>query len=59
MVGLDYVINLLDKNFAVGMAASKKNTQGLDTAVNKTNTDTRKLEGASKQGFGGMKAARM
>jgi len=54
MVGLDYVINLIDKNFTGGMAAAKKNTQGLDTAVNKTTSDTRKLEGASKQGFGGM-----
>lgn len=54
MVGLDYVINLLDKNFSGGMAAAKKHTQGLDDAVGKTNQNTRGLAKSSKQGFGGM-----
>ncbi|WP_373942648.1 hypothetical protein OEG92_05470 [Polaribacter sejongensis] len=52
MVGLDYVINLIDKSFSGGMKKAKESTKGLDTAVGKTNTGIGKLSGSSKQGFG-------
>jgi tape measure domain-containing protein len=52
MVGLDYVINLMDKSFSGGMKAAKKNTEGLDNAVGKTNKGIDGLAGSSKKGFG-------
>lgn len=52
MVGLDYVINLIDKSFSGGMKKAKKNTEGLDQAVGKTNKHIGGLKGTSKQGFG-------
>ena len=52
MVGLDYVINLIDKSFSGGMKKAKKNTEGLDQAVGKTNKGIGSLKGSSKQGFG-------
>lgn len=52
MTGLDYVINLIDKSFGSGMKAAKKNTEGLDDAVDKTNKNIGGLSGSSKKGFG-------
>ena len=52
MVGLDYVINLIDKSFSGGMKTAKKNTEGLDNAVGKTNKGIGRLSGSSKKGFG-------
>lgn len=54
MVGLDYVINLVNGNFMTGMKGALATTKGLDNAVGKTDKKTRGLAGASKQGFGGM-----
>jgi tape measure domain-containing protein len=54
MVGLDYVINLVQGNFMSGMKAAKSTTKGLDDAVGKVDTHTQGLAKSSKQGFGGM-----
>ena len=52
MVGLDYVINLIDNSFSGGMKKAKENTKGLDEAVGKTNKGISKLGNSSKKGFG-------
>lgn len=54
MVGLDYVINLVDKSFGSGIKKAKQNTKGLDDAVKKTDKDVRNLKHSGKAGFGGI-----
>jgi tape measure domain-containing protein len=41
--GLKYAMELIDKNFGVGIGKAKKYTDDLDKATNKTNADVKKL----------------
>ncbi|MDI5894386.1 tape measure protein [Flavobacterium algoritolerans] len=41
--GLQYAMSIIDKNFGVGIGKAKKETEGLDKATNKANTDVKKL----------------
>ena len=55
--GLKYAIELIDKNFGVGIKKAKEETKGLDKAVNTTNADIKKLGSEGKGQMGGLGSA--
>ncbi|MEO2080619.1 MAG: tape measure protein [Leeuwenhoekiella sp.] len=54
MNGLQYALELLDRNFGVGIRKAKASTAGLDQAVNKTNSDIAKVRVTGERSFGGL-----
>ena len=55
--GLKYAIELIDKNFGVGIKKSKEETKDLDKAVNTTNADIKKLGSDGKGQMSGLGSA--
>lgn len=55
--GLKYAIELIDKNFGVGIKKAKEETKDLDKAVNTTNADIKKLGSEGKGQMGGLGSA--
>jgi tape measure domain-containing protein len=52
--GLQYAMSLIDKNFGVGIGKAKKETEGLDKATNKANTNVKKLGDDGKKSMAGL-----
>lgn len=54
MKGLQYALELIDRNFGVGIRKAKAGTKGLDGAVNKTNRNIAKVKVTGERSFGGL-----
>ncbi|WP_434575512.1 tape measure protein [Riemerella anatipestifer] len=54
MRGLQYVLDIIDKGFGVGIRKAKQQTQGLDDAINKTNGNIAKIKVTGQQSFDGL-----
>jgi tape measure domain-containing protein len=52
--GLQYAMSIIDKNFGVGIGKAKKETEGLDKATNKANTDIKKLGDDGQKSMSGL-----
>lgn len=52
--GLKYAMELIDKNFGVGIGKAKKYTDDLDKATNKTNADVKKLGAEGEKSINGL-----
>lgn len=54
MKGLEYAIQLMDKNFGSGMRKAKQQTQGMDSAMSKVNNNIGRTKGISQNSFGSL-----
>lgn len=52
--GLQYAIELIDKNFGVGIGKAKKHTEDLDKATNKANSSIKKLGADGEKSINGL-----
>lgn len=52
--GLKYAMELIDKNFGVGIGKAKKHTDDLDKATNKANADIKKLGSEGEKSINGL-----
>jgi tape measure domain-containing protein len=54
MNGLQYALELIDRNFGVGIRKAKAGTKGLDDAVGRTNRNIAKVKVTGERSFGGL-----